>query len=312
MVRDLGFTVVHEPAEEQVVADVIFIHGLQGHPQRSWSGRRPNASESDAPRTRRLRVPRIFSRSALNNGRTSDTSQEDQVFWPAEVLPKDCPSARILTWGYDSRVSNLIREPTNQNHIFGHAKDLLYALTRERARSNGRRLIFVAHSFGGIILKDVLRRAHGSTDPAISDIFQSTGALLFLGVPHRGSPYTGWAGILSGLARISGFDTNNRNIDALRFDGSELELLREEFVGLWRDGPFKVKTFQEGRGMLPINGLNEKVVPDYSSSLDDPRERAEHINANHMDMCRFTGRDDLGYTQVEGEIRIHLQRAAQC
>ena len=46
-----------------------------------------------------------------------------------------------------------------------------------------------------------------------------------------------------------------------------------------------------------------KIVPDTSSSLDDPRERLETISSNHMDMCRFYGPDDPGYRQVAGELR---------
>ena len=39
-----------------------------------------------------------------------------------------------------------------------------------------------------------------------------------------------------------------------------------------------------------------------SSSLDDPRERAQHIDANHMNMTRFLSRDDPGYRKVGGEL----------
>ena len=39
-----------------------------------------------------------------------------------------------------------------------------------------------------------------------------------------------------------------------------------------------------------------------SSSLDDPRERAQHIDANHMNMTRFPSRDDPGYRKVGGEL----------
>ena len=42
-----------------------------------------------------------------------------------------------------------------------------------------------------------------------------------------------------------------------------------------------------------------------SSSLDDPRERAQHIDANHMTMTRFPSRDDPGYRKVGGEL-CHL------
>ena len=44
------------------------------------------------------------------------------------------------------------------------------------------------------------------------------------------------------------------------------------------------------------------MVPDSSSSLDDPRERAQHIDANHMTMTRFSSRDDPGYRKVGGEL----------
>lgn len=58
-----------------------------------------------------------------------------------------------MTWGYDTAVTKGIAAPTNKSNIFAHAKDLLYALDRERPQ--GRPLIFVAHSLGGIIVKEV-------------------------------------------------------------------------------------------------------------------------------------------------------------
>ena len=46
------------------------------------------------------------------------------------------------------------------------------------------------------------------------------------------------------------------------------------------------------------------MVPDTSSSLDDPRERAEHIDANHMTMTKFSSRGDPGYRKVGEELRL--------
>ena len=45
---------------------------------------------------------------------------------------------------------------SNKNSIYSHAKDLLFALSQERKASTQRRLIFVAHSLGGIVVKEVL------------------------------------------------------------------------------------------------------------------------------------------------------------
>ena len=46
------------------------------------------------------------------------------------------------------------------------------------------------------------------------------------------------------------------------------------------------------------------MVPDTSSSLDDSRERAEHIDANHMTMTKFSSKDDPGYRKVGEELRL--------
>ena len=46
-----------------------------------------------------------------------------------------------------------------------------------------------------------------------------------------------------------------------------------------------------------------QIVSPVSSSLDDPREHAETLEANHMNMCKMTGKDDPKYRQVGGELK---------
>jgi protein SERAC1 len=75
------------------------------------------------------------------------------VFWPGDLLPKECPDARILTWGYDTIVTKHLTGAVNKSNVFAQGKNLLYALGRERPLD--RPLIFVAHSLGGIIVKEV-------------------------------------------------------------------------------------------------------------------------------------------------------------
>jgi hypothetical protein len=228
-----------------------------------------------------------------------------EVFWPKDLLPIDRPDVRILTWGYDTIVTRGW-QPVNKNNLFAHARDLLYALERERPLR--RPIIFVAHSLGGIMVKEVLRRAETSREQSIHDIILSTAAVIFLGTPHRGSPGLANLGeiVRRTASTILRVDSNATVLRTLGCDSPELELCRESFTTQWREYNFRVKTFQEafGLGGIGISRYPEKVVPDTSSLLDDTREHAETIGANHMDMVRFCGIADPGYQKVSGELRM--------
>ena len=62
------------------------------------------------------------------------------------------------------------------------------------------------------------------------------------------------------VVAATGMDTNNNNIRLLKYDSPQLEVAQEEFARQWRQGRFKVKTFQEARGFKGVQGLNEKVT----------------------------------------------------
>lgn len=47
---------------------------------------------------------------------------------------------------------------------------------------------FVAHSLGGLLVKEALRRSESSEEAEFKDIVKSTKGVIFLGTPHRGSP----------------------------------------------------------------------------------------------------------------------------
>ncbi|KAK5655774.1 hypothetical protein OQA88_5312 [Cercophora sp. LCS_1] len=138
-------------------------------------------------------------------------------------------------------------------------------------------------------------------------VVEFTTGVMFLGTSHRGSPEFGAAGgfarsFLSGI----GVDTTPAILDALRLKTSNLERAQERFSALWGKCRFRVKTFQEGLGLsgISIGVLGDKVVPDYSSSLGDHRERTETIQANHREMCRFHGFGDPGYIKVSAELKL--------
>lgn len=73
--------------------------------------------------------------------------------WLRDFLPEDIPNARILTYGYDSKL--LHNNSTASIHEF--SQNLLEALTSARAgiEASRRPIIFIGHSLGGLVIKEV-------------------------------------------------------------------------------------------------------------------------------------------------------------
>lgn len=186
---------------------IVFVHGLQGHPQRTWSSRprlsrktSGDTSASDAHPSRRdklLRFPNWFSKhkgllsgdDAIEESLNTAKDGQREMFWPRDLLNEDFPTARVMTFGYNSRVTQGF-EAANQSNIFSHARNLLYQLESKRRLAPDRHLVFIVHSLGGIIVKEALRRSEVDPDPKINKIFNSTTGVFF-SVPLTGGAKTG-------------------------------------------------------------------------------------------------------------------------
>ena len=115
-------------------SSIVFVHGLQGHPQETWSHRTSAGPESETSTKmgKRARFRRILHRDPEARPSAAERIHQSCVFWPFDLLRRDCPDARIITWGYDSVITRFFDGAVNQGSIFAHAKDLLFALSRAR------------------------------------------------------------------------------------------------------------------------------------------------------------------------------------
>ncbi len=113
------------------------------------SGRSRNVLRKNSFKSSKLRLELI-------DGEERDAREIVEVYWPLDLLPSSCPNARIFTWGYHTLVVD--RKPLRlQNGIYAHAKELLVdlAAARDAKKASNRPIVFIAHSTGGILIKEV-------------------------------------------------------------------------------------------------------------------------------------------------------------
>ena len=159
VVSDVGFSTLHDGGLDPQL-DIVFIHGLQGHPRETWS-HSINVTPSAKPKSKFLGIG-SQSRTPSQNRESPDHAPPDPLLglWPAKVLSLDFPNARILTYGYDSRVSNFFGGAASQNDWVTIAGGFLNDLAAERVAARKRPLIIVSHSMGGLITKEVCTSLH--------------------------------------------------------------------------------------------------------------------------------------------------------
>ncbi|KAL2141563.1 hypothetical protein VTI28DRAFT_2213 [Corynascus sepedonium] len=304
--------------------NIIFVHGLRGHPQHTWedSPGRGSVGRSSADRANKdagtaavrkrdilksyfkSKPSSLTSTSTTTSIADNKTGEESpsKLFWPDEYLTQDIPEARVWTYGYDADAIGGLFQAKNKNSVSQHGQD--FAARVEWAIQNDDPILFVAHSLGGIIVKDAICR---------SDTCRArTKLIIFLGTPHRGSAYAGWGEIASNLALLALQDSNKKIIETLEVNSEVLDNIHEKFKTIADQSRIQIHSFQEARGISGIKGLHNKVVDDFSSKLDLPRslETVESIDANHMQMARCTDRADPQYRAIVGVLQRFIRRMA--
>lgn len=186
-----------------------------------------------------------------------------------------------------------------------------------------RPILFVGHSFGGLVIKQAMVMA-GHVLPSNSserweyethrDLLSAVAGVIFLGTPHRGSQFAlaaGWKMSLgSQVLRVS---SNEEIITILKPGSYVLNELQRNFAQLCPDqrmAGLKLVCYYE---MREISLLRKKVVSQSSASLDAAASRG--MDANHMDMNTFyegdEGRRDNNYDHFISDVRMVFHESAR-
>jgi pimeloyl-ACP methyl ester carboxylesterase len=233
--------------EGGVRVNVVFVHGLGGHAYDTWR-----------------------------------RSAKDNTFWPV-WLSRDIPGLVAWTLAYDAPPTNWLGTAMP---IQDRAKNVLECLLGQR-ELKGLPLVFVCHSLGGLVVKQVLRtaddrRANGAV--AETAFLDSIKGVVFIATPHTGSMQ---ATLLDKLRLVAWPSA------------STLDLVRNSanlrYLNVWYrnwSGAIRQKVFYEKQGTTA--GV---IVADDSSDPGLLHVDPVGVDADHLQICKPADASDLVYAR---------------
>ncbi|KFA66966.1 hypothetical protein S40285_09524, partial [Stachybotrys chlorohalonatus IBT 40285] len=280
----LGITTLYAPPSQEHKVDIIAISGLGGHAFGSFKER------------------------------------GGEHMWLRDVLPDHItqegdnqPCARIMIFGYHSTVAqsqSFQNLDTLASSFYGSLLDLISART-------SRPVIFIAHSLGGLIVKQVLINLSKSKKEGDERFLRTVYGIVFFGVPHDGMDITSLIPVAGdGPNRFLLESISNKNPQVLRTQQREFH----EVLG--HEGEAEVICFYETclsstaeknkNGEWKLTGPSAVLVPQTSATHCRHWETGEEyicaINRTHSEMVKF-GPEDDEYEKARARIS-HLVRWA--
>src|SRR5260370_41842979 len=130
-------------------AHVIFLHGLGGHPYRTWQATR-----------------------------------DEKSLWP-RWLAEDIDGLAVWSVGYEAPIS---RWKGTAMHLVDRAENILGRLLTQPELKNAR-IILIGHSLGGLVIKQLFRtlEMEARKNATASSLLDRTANIAFLATPHTGA-----------------------------------------------------------------------------------------------------------------------------
>ncbi|CEJ56419.1 Putative LipA and NB-ARC domain protein [Penicillium brasilianum] len=280
-VKPFGLTQVYAPPRGEIpTVDIVFVHGLNGHPENSW------------------------------------TSKTSGCFWPVDLLPDVLAQLRprILTYGYNANVA-AFTDGASRDSIVSHAETLAsnLAANRNLRSCSDRPIIFVCHSLGGLVVKRALiysRSLSNEKTEHLRSVYVSTFGILFLGTPHNGSDVAKWGLLLHKICTAvlpkKVMEGSPQLIKALQTNNETLQHINSLFADIM--SRFHIYLFHETRSM-DVRGTREIIVDEASAAPYFEGVERGGIEADHSHMCKFDDENSSGY-EVVAEAILRYSREA--
>ncbi|KAH6755703.1 alpha/beta-Hydrolases superfamily protein [Perilla frutescens var. hirtella] len=142
--------------------DIVFVHGLRGGPFKTW----------------RLSEDKSSTKSGLVE-KIDEEAGKQGTFWPGEWLAADFPHARLFSLKYKTNLTQWSGASLPLQEMSSMLLEKLVA-----AGIGDRPVIFVTHSMGGLVVKQMLYQAKAENK---DNFVNNTVGIVFYSCPHFGS-----------------------------------------------------------------------------------------------------------------------------
>lgn len=235
-------------AKADAAIDVVFVHGLSGDPYKTWAA-------TDDPKD----------------------------FWP-RWLAEEVPTANVWTAGYDA--SPFIKALSGEGgSILDRSTSLLDFLVTNSL--GARPIVFIVHSLGGLIVKQMLRACADSANVKYKQLLHATRGIVFCGTPHEGAAVaTAVKNVLSLAA--------SKVIKQLALSDEALLELHNWFREWVAQAHPEIRSYHEE--------LKTKTIMVVSKGSSNPGVAgcvSVAINADHIAMCKPTTHEAQLYVGVK-------------
>jgi pimeloyl-ACP methyl ester carboxylesterase len=210
--------------------------------------------------------------------------------WPNWVA-QDLPEVDIWTVEYEASPSTW---HGSAMALPDRAINLLAWFETERLQEQP--LIFVGHSLGGLVVKQLLRLASDRPGMPLGRVLTATRGVVFLGTPNTGSDLASWMDRLRGVLGASA---------ATRDLQSDSAYLRE-LNGWYRERApaedIATLVFAETRATKGFQVVEQASAdPGIAGVLPIP------VDADHLSIAKPSSRDELVYKRIKQFVETHLR-----
>jgi pimeloyl-ACP methyl ester carboxylesterase len=221
-------------------------------------------------------------------------SEGDKSFWP-EWLEQDLPELEVWTLAYEAAVSNWTGTAMA---LPDRATNILAELIGEGLHN--RPLVFICHSLGGLVVKQLLRQAADRPGTPEGSVLEAVRGIVFIATPSAGSEVATW------VDRFRSVFASTPAIKDLQADGPYLRDL-----AIW----YRDRAPQEDIATLAfVENQNTGGLSVVDMTSGDPGvlgSRPIPLDANHIDICKPADRSATLYKRIRHFLEAELEFAEE-